>query len=159
MFFDEGAGVVVVGLKLGADDYPTKPFEMIELLARIEALLRRAASSSPPTPDAYQFGAVRIDFRRAEVARGGEPVELSAKEFQLLRYFVEHAGAVLSRDELLGEVWDCGYFICRFADLPICNLLSRISHPESRISHPESRILHHSKLFFDATCYFFSIPP
>ena len=95
----------VVGLKLGADDYLTKPFEMIELLARIEALLRRATPASAPTPNAYQFGDVHIDFRRAEVARSGEPVDLSAKEFQLLRYFVEHAGAVLSRDELLGEVW------------------------------------------------------
>ncbi len=95
----------VVGLKLGADDYLTKPFEMIELLARIEALLRRAPAPQN-TPALYQFGDVRIDFRRAEVVRGGEPVELSAKEFQLLRYFVEHAGAVLSREELLNNVWD-----------------------------------------------------
>ena len=94
----------VVGLKLGADDYLTKPFEMIELLARIEALLRRAPATRH-TPDAYQFGDVRIDFRRAEVERNGAPVEVSAKEFQLLRYFVEHAGAVLSREELLNKVW------------------------------------------------------
>jgi two-component system alkaline phosphatase synthesis response regulator PhoP len=96
----------VVGLKLGADDYLTKPFEMIELLARIEALLRRAPSPAHPAPDTYQFGDVRIDFRRAEVTRAGAAVDVSAKEFQLLRYFIEHAGAVLSRDELLGEVWD-----------------------------------------------------
>ncbi len=96
----------VIGLKLGADDYLTKPFEMLELLARIEALLRRSASAAPHRLDTYQVGPVRIDFRRAEVEREGIPVELSAKEFQLLRYFVEHAGAVLSRDELLGEVWD-----------------------------------------------------
>ncbi len=97
----------VVGLKLGADDYLTKPFEMIELLARIEALLRRAPATAPErAADAYQFGDVRIDFRRAEVERGGAPVEVSAKEFHLLRYFVEHAGAVLSREELLNNVWD-----------------------------------------------------
>ena len=93
----------VVGLKLGADDYLVKPFEMVELLARIEALLRR--SSAAPTPDGFRFGDVTIDFRRAEVTRGGRPVELSAREFKLLRYFVEHRGAAISRDELLNEVW------------------------------------------------------
>lgn len=97
----------VVGLKLGADDYLTKPFEMMELLARIEALLRRAPrSSKSDVAHAYQFGEVHIDVRRAEVERNGVPVDLSAKEFQLLRYFVEHPGETLSRDELLNNVWD-----------------------------------------------------
>jgi two-component system alkaline phosphatase synthesis response regulator PhoP len=95
----------VVGLKLGADDYLTKPFEMIELLARVEALLRRAPAAPAPRSEAYQFGSIKIDFRRAEVERDGEQIELSAKEFQLLRYFVEHREATLSRDELLNEVW------------------------------------------------------
>ncbi|MDX2030013.1 MAG: response regulator transcription factor [Blastocatellia bacterium] len=95
----------VVGLKLGADDYLTKPFEMMELLARIEALLRRAPAADAPAADAYQFDAIRIDFRRAEVSRGAEKIDLSAKEFQLLRYFIEHREATLSRDELLNEVW------------------------------------------------------
>jgi two-component system, OmpR family, alkaline phosphatase synthesis response regulator PhoP len=94
----------VVGLKLGADDYLTKPFEMPELLARIEARLRKPASE-PARPDRYRFGDVHVDFRRAEVERAGQAVELSAKEFQLLRYFVEHRGATLSRDELLNGVW------------------------------------------------------
>ena len=94
----------VVGLKLGADDYVTKPFEMAELVARVEAHLRRA-SASPHRADGYAFGDVRIDFRRAEALRGGQPVELSAREFQLLRYFVEHRGATLSREELLNQVW------------------------------------------------------
>ncbi len=99
----------VVGLKLGADDYLTKPFEMMELLARVEALLRRAATpaTSPviSSAETYQFDSIKIDFRRAEVDRDGEKIELSAKEFQLLRYFIEHREATLSRDELLNEVW------------------------------------------------------
>lgn len=96
----------VIGLKLGADDYLTKPFEMLELLARVEALLRRApTSTAAPTTDGYQFGVIKVDFRRAEVERDGERLELSAKEFQLLRYFIEHREATLSRDELLNGVW------------------------------------------------------
>ncbi len=95
----------VLGLKLGADDYVTKPFEMIELLARVEALIRRNVASSSASGSAYQFGDVRVDFRRTVVTRGGEPVTVSAKEFQLLRYFVEHRDETLSRDVLLHEVW------------------------------------------------------
>ena len=96
----------VVGLKLGADDYLTKPFETIELLARIEALLRRAPSGSAGVSlERYQFGDVTIDVRKAEVTLKGQSLELSAKEFQLLKYFIEHRGATVSRDELLQEVW------------------------------------------------------
>ncbi len=95
----------VLGLKIGADDYLTKPFEMAELLARIEALLRRAAKASEGAPAVYQFGVVRVDFRRTEVVREGKVVPLSAKEFQLLRYFIENRGTTLSREQLLQEVW------------------------------------------------------
>ena len=95
----------VVGLKLGADDYLTKPFETIELLARIEALLRRAPTIGGSSVERYQFGAVLVDARKAEVSRDGVLVELSAKEFHLLRYFIEHRGATISREELLQEVW------------------------------------------------------
>jgi two-component system alkaline phosphatase synthesis response regulator PhoP len=99
----------VVGLKLGADDYLVKPFEMAELLARIEALMRRAAVAAPAGTAAPEtvarFGDVMVDFRRAEVSKGGAVVDLSAREFKLLKYFVEHRGATLSRDELLNEVW------------------------------------------------------
>ena len=94
----------VVGLKLGADDYVTKPFEMVELLARIEAKLRRTPRVQHPV-EGYRFGDIAVDFRRAEVMKDRKPLELSAREFQLLRYFIEHRGATLTREELLNEVW------------------------------------------------------
>jgi len=98
----------VKGLKAGGDDYLTKPFQMAELLARVEALLRRVASSPEPAPTQYQFGSIAMDTRSTEVTRDGQPVPLSAKEFQLLRYFVEHPNVTISRDELLREVWGYG---------------------------------------------------
>ena len=95
----------VLGLKLGADDYLAKPFEMMELLARIEALLRRVPPPAGASLETYRFGDIQVDFRKAEVAQHGQPVEMSALEFQLLRYLIGHRGAVLSRNELLDEVW------------------------------------------------------
>lgn len=95
----------VVGLKIGADDYVTKPFEMIELLARIEALLRRKETAARPPGASYQFGNVRVEIRSTEVLRDEEVVTVSAKEFQLLRYLLEHRGETLSRETLLHEVW------------------------------------------------------
>jgi two-component system alkaline phosphatase synthesis response regulator PhoP len=95
----------VVALKLGADDYLTKPFEMLELLARAEALIRRAHGSKSDAPETYRFGEIRVDLRRAEVYREEKLLDLSAREFKLLRHFIEHRGATISRDELLDEVW------------------------------------------------------
>lgn len=125
----------VVGLKLGADDYVTKPFELMELLARIEALLRRAPVASAAAPETYQFGPVRVDFRRAEVDREGEPVELSSLEFKLLHYLIEHRGAVISRDKLLDEVW--GYDAMpstRTVDVHVAWLRQKI---ETNPRHPQ----------------------
>jgi two-component system alkaline phosphatase synthesis response regulator PhoP len=97
----------VTGLRLGADDYLVKPFHMAELVARLEALLRRRAAepAAPPGAAVHEFGEVRVDFRRAEVHVAGRAVELSAKELQLLRYFLAHPGETLSRNELLDAVW------------------------------------------------------
>jgi len=94
----------VVGLKLGADDYVTKPFKFIELQARIEALLRRAAKPAPDT-EVYRFDSISVDCRRAVVERDGKPIELKAREIRLLCYMIKNRGAVLTRDQLLNEVW------------------------------------------------------
>jgi two-component system, OmpR family, alkaline phosphatase synthesis response regulator PhoP len=95
----------ITGLKIGADDYLTKPFEMLELLARVEALLRRGSRAATGGPDFYDLGSLRIDMRRTEVLRDGAPASLSTKEFQLLRYLLENRGRPLSREELMREVW------------------------------------------------------
>jgi two-component system alkaline phosphatase synthesis response regulator PhoP len=95
----------VVGLKLGADDYLTKPFEPSELVARIEALLRRVPKENLGPVAQFQFGNVRVDFEKPEVLKNGTPVGLASKELQLLRYLIDHRSKVLLRDELLQHVW------------------------------------------------------
>lgn len=120
----------VVGLKLGADDYVTKPFDTLELLARIEALIRR---SSTPSQNIYQFRSIRIDVRGTKVTRDGVQVNLSAREFHLLLYFVEHAGATLTRDEILREVW--GYDAATFTrtvDVHVASLRQKLETDPKR---------------------------
>jgi len=117
----------VVGLKIGADDYMTKPFEMMELTARIEALLRRSPIRVPEQENVHELGSLRIDLRGTEVQREGRPVSLSAREFQLLRYLVEHRGKTVSRGELLKEVW--GYnasTYTRTVDMHVASLRQKI---------------------------------
>jgi two-component system alkaline phosphatase synthesis response regulator PhoP len=117
----------VAGLKIGADDYVTKPFKMPELLARIEALLRRAPTRPAAPPAIYEFGSVRVDVRGTEVLRDGKPVNLSAREFQLLRFFLEHAGTTLSREDLLTRVW--GYTASTFTrtvDVHVASLRQKL---------------------------------
>jgi two-component system alkaline phosphatase synthesis response regulator PhoP len=96
----------VVGLKLGADDYLTKPFEPPELLARIEALLRRVKREKLTPVAHFQFGNVDVDFEKGDVRKHGQAVSLAAKELELLRYLIDHRGKVVSRDELLEGVWE-----------------------------------------------------
>jgi two-component system alkaline phosphatase synthesis response regulator PhoP len=94
----------VLGLELGADDYVTKPFSIRELMARIRAVLRRVPLQAP-LPDVYRFGDVEVNVRGNQVRRAGSAVELSAKEFALLAYFISHPRETLSRDRLLDAVW------------------------------------------------------
>ncbi|PYX23110.1 MAG: DNA-binding response regulator [Acidobacteria bacterium] len=127
----------IVGLKLGADDYVTKPFDMQELMARIEALLRRAPIRTGQV--VHQFGPIRIetrgmmDHRDVKVTRAGAPIYLSAREFELLRYFVEHPGMVLSREELLRAVWgyEAGTFT-RTVDVHVASLRQKIEKDPKR---------------------------
>src|SRR5207253_5590363 len=123
----------VLGLKLGADDYLTKPFDMVELLARVEALMRRSRSIVGSSPESYAFGSVHVDFRRAEVMRDGKAVDVSGLELELLRYLIEHRGAVLTREELLDRVW--GYDatpVTRTVDVHVASLRQKLERNPSR---------------------------
>jgi two-component system, OmpR family, alkaline phosphatase synthesis response regulator PhoP len=122
----------VLGLKLGADDYVTKPFDTLELMARVEALLRRSQPART-SQTIYQRGPIRMDVRKTEVVRNDKPVLLSAREFQLLRHFMEHPGATLSRSELLREVWgyEDGTFT-RTVDVHIAGLRQKLEKDPRR---------------------------
>jgi two-component system response regulator RegX3 len=101
----------IVGLEVGADDYVVKPFSARELVARIRAVLRRARPAEPPAGDgALEVGDVRLDPARHEVTRAAEPVELTRKEFEVLRLLMRNAGAVVSREQLIEDVWDVNWF-------------------------------------------------
>jgi two-component system response regulator RegX3 len=101
----------VLGLELGADDYVTKPFSAAELAARIRAVLRRADAPPPDSADSVlEVGDVRMELARHEATLAGAPLELTVKEFELLRMLLEHAGRVLTREQLIREVWDTSWF-------------------------------------------------
>jgi len=121
----------VVGLELGADDYVTKPFSIRELMARVKAVLRRA-SPQVEVPDVYRFSDVEVNIRGNEVLRDGTPVELSAKEFALLAYFISHPAETLSRDRLLDAVWGYdNYPNTRTVDTHIVHLRQKLElNPE-----------------------------
>jgi two-component system alkaline phosphatase synthesis response regulator PhoP len=121
----------VVGLKLGADDYVTKPFESAELLARIEVLLRRMPIQAGQ--GVYDFGSIHVDIKQYEVTRDGAPVYLTGREFQLLRYFIERTGSTIPRNELLKSVW--GYesnTLTRTVDTHISSLRQKLEENPKR---------------------------
>jgi DNA-binding response OmpR family regulator len=123
----------VLGLRLGGDDYVTKPFKAAELVARIEVLLRRVPIRAGH--GAHQFGSIQVDIRRGEVTRDGVPVYLSSREFQLLRYLIERAGGTVPRVEILRAVW--GYdskTLTRTVDMHVASLRAKL---EADPTHPE----------------------
>jgi DNA-binding response OmpR family regulator len=119
----------VLGLKTGADDYITKPFGFMELLARAEAVLRRSRGPavSQGGPEVASFGDVTLDFKRHEAKKGGAPLDLSPREFQLLAFFLRHRGEIVTRETLLDEVWDYNAIpFTRTVDMHIAKLRKKI---------------------------------
>ena len=116
----------VVGLELGADDYVTKPFSIRELLARVKAVLRRARTL-PKEHEHVSFGDIEVNLRSCQVSRAGKPLDFSSKEFELLKYFLCHQGATLSRDRLLEQVWGYDRFpTTRTVDAHVVHLRQKI---------------------------------
>jgi len=116
----------VLGLKLGADDYVTKPFGFLELMARVEAVLRRASGRASSLPS-FRFGDVTVDFKKGEVRKAGAAVELTAREFRLLQYLIEHRGEVVGRDQLLDAVWEYDRTpLTRTVDMHVAKLRKKI---------------------------------
>ena len=120
---------VLKGFDLGADDYLTKPFGVKELLARAKRLIQRPTTTGTPPPTTYTFGDVEIRFEPREVHKAGKQVALSFKEFELLKYMIEHRGRTVSREELLEEIWgvdeDLGV-TTRTVDTHVSNLRSKL---------------------------------
>jgi DNA-binding response OmpR family regulator len=118
----------VLGLKLGADDYVTKPFGFMELMARVEALLRRTSGGARHA-EVYGFGDVVVDFKKAELKKRGDPVEVTARELKLLEYFIAHRGEVVPRERLLEQVWDYDATpLTRTVDMHVAKLRKKIEN-------------------------------
>jgi DNA-binding response OmpR family regulator len=131
----------VLGLELGADDYVTKPFSVRELQARIRARLRRAGEIRRELEE-YSFGDVHVDFRKHEVTKGTDPVQLSARELEVLKYFIQREGEVVTRDALLDDVWGYDTFpTTRTVDNYILSIRKKI---EKDPAHPVHLLTIHS---------------
>jgi two-component system alkaline phosphatase synthesis response regulator PhoP len=124
----------VLGLEIGADDYMTKPFSHRELIARVKAMLRRAAISTHVS-EVIRFGDAEVDFGRGELRRAGVPVDMTAREFKLLAVFIQNRGRLMSRDHLLTAVWGTGTTVGdRVIDTHVTNLRKKIEPDPSRPS-------------------------
>jgi DNA-binding response OmpR family regulator len=124
----------VLGLKIGADDYVTKPFSFMELMARVEALLRRSLKHIGAV-ECYSFGDVVLNFKKLEATKAAKALDLSPREFKILRYLIEHRGEVVTRDKLLDTVWGYDNFpLTRTVDMHIAKLRQKIedAHNEPR---------------------------
>jgi len=122
----------VVGLKLGADDYVSKPFDPRELLARVEALLRRVRQERRIPVRTFQFDDVEVDFDRAEVRRAGQSISVAAKELQLLQYLVHHRDRVVPREEILRKVWEYASEVSsRTIDVHVAWLRQKLDNPQN----------------------------
>lgn len=125
----------VVGLKIGADDYVTKPFSFMELMARVEALLRRSHRRAE-VADEFHFGDITVNFKKFEVTKAGTLLEISPREFNILKYFIEHRGEVVTRDQLLDAVWGYGSFpLTRTVDMHIAKLRQKVEDTASDPKH------------------------
>jgi two-component system alkaline phosphatase synthesis response regulator PhoP len=127
----------VLGLELGADDYVTKPFSITELLARVRAVLRRAGAQKP-AGDVVQIGDIEVDFKLHQARRGKSRVDFTAREFELLRYFVQHTGQVVTREQILNEVWGYEEFP---TTRTIDNFVAKLRQKIERSAHAPEHIL------------------
>jgi len=129
----------VLGLDLGADDYMAKPFSVRELMARVRALLRRSQPSPEGVaalPNDLRFGGAEIDFRSYEARRNGEPIDMTRKEFAILRYLASRAGQVVTRDDLLNEVWGYdSYPSSRTVDNHVAGLRAKLERDAAQPEH------------------------
>ena len=131
----------VIGFELGADDYVTKPFSVKELLARIKAILRRRSDIIIEF-DKYTFGDVSLDFEKLEARKGNKKIDLSLKEYEILKYFISKEGKIVTRNDLLDEVWGYENFpTTRTVDNYILMIRKRI---ETNPARPEHLLTYHS---------------